>query len=169
MIKNFSIFIFVVINLLLPFNTSQLKADDLNRIFNEGREKLTEKNYDEALKKFDKVIQKDPEYWQAYHNRGLSKQKLKDFEGSIIDFTKAIELNLNPWYKSYENRAFSKEKLGDILGALEDYSKVIEINPGYEYGFYDIARLKEQLNEFDSALLNYSAAIKINENDPDYY
>ena len=169
MMKNFSIFIFVVINLLLPFNTSQLKADDLNRIFNEGREKLTEKNYDEALKKFDKVIQKDPEYWQAYHNRGLSKQKLKDFEGSIIDFTKAIELNLNPWFKSYENRAFSKEKLGDIFGALEDYSKVIEINPGYEYGFYDIARLKEQLNEFDSALLNYSAAIKINENDPDYY
>ena len=30
MIKNFSIFIFVVINLLLPFNTSQLKADDHN-------------------------------------------------------------------------------------------------------------------------------------------
>ena len=28
MIKNFSIFIFIVINLLLPFNTSQLKADD---------------------------------------------------------------------------------------------------------------------------------------------
>ena len=59
MIKNFSIFIFVVINLLLPFNTSQLKADDLNRIFNEGREKFIEKNYDEALKKFDKVIEKN--------------------------------------------------------------------------------------------------------------
>ena len=169
MIKNFPIFIFIFINLLLPFNTFQLKADDLDRIFNEGREKLTEKDYDEALKKFDKVIQKVPEYWQAYHNRGLSKQKLKDFEGSIIDFTKAIELNPNPWFRSYENRAFSKEELGDILGALEDYSKVIEINPGYEYGFYDIARLKEQLNEFSSALLNYSAAIKINENDPDYY
>ena len=74
MIKNFSIFIFVVINLLLPFNTSQLKADDLNRIFNEGREKLTEKNYDEALKKFDKVIKKNPEYWQAYFNRGFIKK-----------------------------------------------------------------------------------------------
>ena len=42
MIKNFSIFIFIVTNLLLPFNTSQLKADDLNRIFNEGREKFRE-------------------------------------------------------------------------------------------------------------------------------
>ena len=60
MIKNFPIFIFIFINLLLPFNTFQLKADDLDRIFNEGREKLTEKDYDEALKKYDKVIQKVP-------------------------------------------------------------------------------------------------------------
>ena len=52
MIKHFSIFLFIAINVLLPFNTSQLKADDLNRIFNEGREKLTEKNYDESLKIF---------------------------------------------------------------------------------------------------------------------
>ena len=76
MIKNLSIFLFIAINVLLPFNTSQLKADDLNRIFNEGREKITEKNYDEALKKFDEVIKKNPEYWQAYYNRGLIKKEL---------------------------------------------------------------------------------------------
>ena len=46
MIKNLSIFLFIAINLLLPFNTSQLRADDLNRIFNEGKEKLIEKNYE---------------------------------------------------------------------------------------------------------------------------
>ena len=56
MIKNLSIFLFIAINVLLPFNTSQLKADDLDRLLNEGREKFIDKNYDEALKKFDKVI-----------------------------------------------------------------------------------------------------------------
>ena len=100
MIKHFSIFLFIAINVLLPFNTSKLKADDLNRLLNEGREKFIEKDYDEAINKFDKVIKKDPENWEAYQNRGLSKRKLKDFEGSIIDFTKAIELNLNPWFRS---------------------------------------------------------------------
>ena len=54
MIKNLSIFLFLAINVLLPLNTFQLKADDLDRLLNEGREKYIEKNYNEALNKFDK-------------------------------------------------------------------------------------------------------------------
>ena len=45
MIKNLSIFLFLAINVLLPFNTFQLKADELDRLLNEGREKYIEKNY----------------------------------------------------------------------------------------------------------------------------
>ena len=69
-----------------------------------------------------------------YFNRGLSKSNLNDEKGAIIDYTKAIELDLN-YTLAYSNRAYSKSKLGDEKGAITDYSKAIELNPNYKSAY----------------------------------
>ncbi len=56
-------------------------------------------------------------------DRGSSKAILEDYQGSIADFTKAIELDPDG-VLAYLDRGVSKENLGDLVGACEDWKKV---------------------------------------------
>ena len=62
----------------------------------------------------------------AYYNIGVYKAKLKDYNGAISDYTKAIELNPN-YTKAYYNRGIAKENLGDLNGACADWKKAAEL------------------------------------------
>ena len=64
----------------------------------------------------------------AYNNRGSAKFNLKDYQGAIEDYDKAIELDPN-YAKAYNNRGAAKGNLGDNQGAIKDYDKAIEIDP----------------------------------------
>ena len=165
MIKNLSIFLFIAINVLLPFNSTQLKADDLDRILNEGREYLTDKNYDEALKKFDKVIKINPESWRAYHNRGLTKQNLKEHIGAISDFSNAIKLNQKQWSVSYWSRGYSKQLINDHKGAISDFTIAINLEPEFYYPYYARAFSKGQTGNYNEAIKDLNLAITKDPND----
>ena len=56
---------------------------------------------------------------KAYFSRGLSQINLKDYNGAISDYTKAIELDPNE-AEAYKNRAISKYYTNDLKGACED-------------------------------------------------
>tara|TARA_Y100001970_G_scaffold198669_1_gene241680 strand:- start:5612 stop:8635 length:3024 start_codon:yes stop_codon:yes gene_type:complete len=159
MVRNFSIFLFIAINILLPFNTSQLKANDLNRLLNEGRDKLVEKNYDEALKKFDEVIKKNPNSWRAYHHRGLTKENLKDHVGAISDFSNAIKLNQKQWSGSYLSRGYNKHLISDHKGAISDFTIAINLDPELYYPYYARAFSKGQIGNYNEAIKDLNLAI----------
>jgi tetratricopeptide (TPR) repeat protein len=77
--------------------------------------------------------------WEEYYYRGLEKNKAKDYEGAINDFSESI--NLNPSVKSYIERANSKVELDDTTGAISDFQRAIEIDPkntdaNYYLGYY---------------------------------
>ena len=77
--------------------------------------------------------------WEEYYYRGLEKNKVKDYEGAINDYTESIKLN--PSVKSYIERANSKVELDDITGAISDFQRAIEIDPknsdaNYYLGYY---------------------------------
>ena len=60
---------------------------------------------------------------ETYLNKGISKQKLNDYQGAIVEYTKAIKLNSN-YAKAYNNRGVLKFYfLKDKLGACEDARK----------------------------------------------
>ena len=44
--------------------------------------------YTEAIMDYTRVIELDPSNAHAYHNRGISYDKVGDFEKAIADFTK---------------------------------------------------------------------------------
>ena len=66
------------------------------------------------------------DYTLAYYNRGLAKHNLKDYNGAIADYTKAIELDPNNSL-AYTNRGISKDILGDLNGACDDAKKVANL------------------------------------------
>lgn len=73
-------------------------------------------------------INQIPKSDSDYFQNGIARTRVNDYEGAIVDFTKAIEIN--PRYEdAYYFRAISKGFLSDYSGAIKDYDKVIEINP----------------------------------------
>ncbi len=124
-------------------------------------------NYD-AISDYTKAIEIDSSYDAAYYNRGLVKDKLKDYSGSISDFNKAIELNPND-AESYSSRGVVKAELKDYYGSVSDLTIAIELNPNDASSYYNRGLVKYNLKDYSGALSDYTKAIELNPNNAKYY
>lgn len=76
-----------------------------------------------------------------YCNRSAARMKLKKYQKSIKDCTKALELD-DKYVKAYLRRASSNELLEKYQDALSDYEKAIELDPSLEETRKAVVRLK---------------------------
>ena len=98
--------------------------------FSLGVDAHQRQEFKRAIKYYSTAIELNPNYPDAYNNRGIARGTLGNYKGAIKDFDKAIELNSN-YANAYNNRGIAKDKLGDHEDAIEDFDKAIELNPDY--------------------------------------
>ena len=116
----------------------------LSAYYKRGVSKFYLKDYNGAIKDYNKVIEFEPNFTEAYYNRAMAKFYLKDYKGAIADCTKAIEFNPND-ADTYYLRAWLKDKLGDYKGAIADCTKAIEFNPNLARAYYTRAMARYTL------------------------
>ncbi len=56
----------------------------------------------------------------------MAKKEIIDYNGTISDYTKAIELDPDYTY-AYVNRGVAKEIIGDLNGACADWKKAASL------------------------------------------
>ena len=96
----------------------------------------------------------------SYFYRAYAKHDLEDYKGSIVDYTKAIELD--PEYtNAYHNRAISKDDLEDYKGAIEDYTKAIELDPNDSDTYSNRGLTKGILEDHKGAIEDYTKVIEL--------
>ena len=86
-----------------------------------------------SRKKPEETKSRRPTDAETFLKRGLNRQAMREHDGAIEDFNKAIELDGN-LAKAYAARGVSKEAKGDGEGAKSDYSKSIQIEIMNEIG-----------------------------------
>ena len=107
------------------------------------------------LNYYIKINQNDDE---AYYLRSTYKQKLKDFNASIIDINKAISLYPQGYYFSQRARIYSE--LSDTLNELYDLNKAIELShSAWEY--LERGRFYQKQKNYIEALDDFNTAIKL--------
>ncbi|TAN41498.1 MAG: tetratricopeptide repeat protein [Nitrospirae bacterium] len=101
----------------------------VNGLFQKGYALLATKQYKEAVKVFDDIIELDPKYVKAYNYRGASYDALQNYRKALDDFSKAIELD-SKYTRAIANRAMMHISMKEYEKAIEGFSRVIEIGYG---------------------------------------
>jgi tetratricopeptide (TPR) repeat protein len=82
-------------------------------------------NYCIAIPDFDKAIELNPDFADAYFNRGCAKGSLEQIADALADFDAAIHLNPD-YVDAYCTRALVKSALGCTREAMQDLQTALK-------------------------------------------
>eukprot|EP00758_Cryptobia_borreli_P013101 Tbor_TRINITY_DN5805_c3_g6::TRINITY_DN5805_c3_g6_i1::g.6755::m.6755 len=85
----------------------------------EGNYSFIGKQFDEALRNYSKAIDLDPSNHVLYNNRAAAYYELKQYDASLRDAKKALELQSNA--KSYSRMGAAYWAMGELDLALQQY------------------------------------------------
>ena len=121
---------------------------------------VTQRKFDEAIAQASEALQLNPNYPEAYNNRGVAHGGLGDFPQAVQDCTKALALRPD-YVEAFRNRGNAYVGMGDCKQAIADYTKAIELKPGYAETYYDRAIAYRKKEEYKPAILDFTKAIEL--------
>ncbi len=128
--------------------------------YNRGFAYFNRGNFIKAIPDFNKAIEINPGYVEAYINRGIIYYEEGNLTAALSDYNKAIKINPNV-AEAYYNRGDAYAKQNNLTGALSDYNKAIELNPDYAQAYTNRGSIYVKQGNFIQALSNYNKAIEI--------
>ena len=120
--------------------------------------------YDEAIKAYGEAIKLDPNYKEAFYNKGLALAALDKRNEAIQAYNEAIKLDPN-YKEAFFNRGLALAALNKRDEAIQAYDEAIKLDPNYKEAFFNRGLAFAALNNYDEAIKAYDEAIKL---DPNY-
>lgn len=133
---------------------------DVDKYFQLGYTKYEEKDYIKAIDYYTRCITLNPNYKEAYYNRGLSCTALTQYKRAINDFLKAVELDKD-YIFAYYSLGTCYTNSDDPETAVINYTKAIELDPDYSAAYYDRGIAFFRLEKYDEAIADNSKAIEL--------
>ena len=104
----------------------------------------------------------------TYYKLGLSKSEEGDYEGALISFNQAVEIDPEN-LSLYLERSDAKYFLDDFQGALNDITKAIELDPKNANIYHSLGLVKQGMSDLKGALIAFNQAIEIHPENHEYY
>lgn len=127
--------------------------------FEKGMEHLENRSLDSALYYFNKAIDADSMFHQAYFRRAALKGKLFTVESAIEDLSKAIEIQPSPLY--FNNRGINRAILGQYDEAVADYDEAIRLDSAYAHAHLNKGASQYYLGNYEHACTSYYRAYEL--------
>ena len=136
--------------------------------FQKGTTFLMKSNFNDAIIQYNKAINLNPKYIDAYSNRGESKLKLGQYESAISDFQIAEKLGLQTsnFYLFYGYAYYMLKQPNNGLPYLE---KAIELDSNNGYAYRWRGEIKYDKNDNKGAVEDYTKAILISPTASNYF
>jgi len=166
--KKLNIFLFVTSSILfftlLPLTNAQ-EVEDLKKTINIGIS-LTEKGrFNDAIEIFQKVIEKKPDYDEAYNCLGIAYQKKKEFNKAIEAYKKAIELK--------PSNKIAHRNLGNLYIDIKNYDeaiaiheKLITLDPNDAISYMDLGVALSEKGLFEEGINQFKKSLAIDPFNP---
>jgi Tfp pilus assembly protein PilF len=135
-------------------------ASDALTHFNSGVTFYNQKEFSKAIQAYQKVIELDPTYVEAYNNMGIIYQTMGDAKSAFEAYQKAT--GINPRYeKGYNNLGLLFLLEGRYEEALEAFQKALAINSNHIESHINLGILFKQKGQWENAIESYQKALAI--------
>ena len=133
-----------------------------------GNQYIEQDNFDLAIEEFTQAIQLNPNYTEAYFNRGKCYGKQGSYESALKDFDKAIQLDPD-YTQAYYKRGYCYYEEKNYESALKDFDKAIQLDPDYTQAYYKRGYCYYEEKNYESALKDFDKAIQSDPDDCNFY
>lgn len=128
---------------------------------NSGWSAYQKKDYEKAIKNFQKVISAYPKNVNNYWGIGLTYLKMQDYDKAQNSFMQALTLNPN-LPKIYNKLGYIFLKKGNEKQAIKYFTQALSIDPNDSYTLYDLAQLYLKKSLFKKSLYYLQKLTKSN-------
>lgn len=126
-----------------------------------GNEFYFAKNYAKALEAYDEAVMLNPNYAEAYNERGIVKYELGQYAEAVSNYTMAIKLRAN-FVDALNNRGNAYLALGQFQNAAQDLQAALKLNDNNAICHNNLGTVYYSLKNFDAAIQEYTRAIRLN-------
>jgi tetratricopeptide (TPR) repeat protein len=113
------------------------------------------------LADYSEALRLNPQYTEAFSNRGVVRAAMGDLEGAIADYD--VALRLDPHYAyAFNNRGIARRAMGDLEGAIADYDEAIRLNHLYAYAFSNRGNARRAMGDLEGAIADHDEALRLN-------
>ncbi|MCC5631689.1 tetratricopeptide repeat protein [Nostoc sphaeroides CHAB 2801] len=120
-------------------------------------------NNQAAIEDYNQAIRLNPNFAEAYNNRGAAHHTLGNNQTAINDYNQAIRLNPN-FAEAYNNRGTAHHTLGNNQTAINDYNQAIRLKPNYTEAYNNRGTAHHTLGNNQTAINDYNQAIRLKPN-----
>jgi tetratricopeptide (TPR) repeat protein len=150
-------------NVLKQFPNVGVALNNRGNIY--GKEKG---DLDRAMADFNRSIEYDPTYENAYVNRGIVFCLRGNFDLAIKDFNQALLLKPD-YFDARFNRGIALTQTGQVDKAIEDFTILEETNKEDERVYMSRGRALALIKKYPEAIVDLNRAIEINPEYPEAY
>lgn len=117
----------------------------------------------DAVNVISDVINQYPENSAAYRYRGLVHYFNRDYEASLVDYNRSIELDPRN-AAAYNTRGNLYLAQDEYELALLDYQTAVDLRPFYDVAYSNQGLVYREMGDLDQAVTFFSRAISLNDN-----
>lgn len=139
--------------------SAKLEKDNQNAdiYFNRALEFAMVQDFNSSIEDLNKAILLRPDFMLAYFCRANIRYKLLDYNKNSVDVNgKTVTDEKKTKKANSEGQA-----LFDVTLIMADFSKVNDLNPDFSFAYYNKANILCTQKDFQTAIVNYTQAIKI--------
>ena len=129
----------------------------------QGNFLMTLKQIDKAIENYSRAIKLNPNYTDAYKNRGIAYREKGKYNRAITDFSTAIDLKPDD-AEIYKSRGGAYGNKGNYECAIADSSKAIELDSNYAAAYSNRSAAYGLKGNYERAIADGNKAIELDPN-----
>jgi len=152
------------VNIVTPtIPESKISLDDLRlaeEAIDDGKRLVKQEKWKDAWQAFSKALKVNPQYADAYYERGLIAKQFDRLDLAIEQMTQCIEHDdLN--FQAFCARGEFYLEQKDYLSAITDFSSALRLNPPYVSAYTGRGQARMKRGDFTRAVQDFEKAIQL--------